>query len=159
MIFLIFPSWSSFFNFKYISKALRYRYGNICLHNAAVIFILHISLKMNCSHPLISHYHFVNLSDSKYNTKCYLKVDGNSLNNDTAYCYSPIESIIAGVGASFQSIAGVILNLLVIIALLRTGSVRKEYITPSIISLAGTDLLYSVFTLPMMAVRYFIGYV
>ena len=113
---------------------------------------------MHCSHPNISHYHVVDLTGSKYNDKCYLKVDINSeLNSDTSYCYSNTESIIAGLSATFQSIAGITLNFLIIVALLRTKSIRKEYITPSIISLIVTDLLFSMFTLPMMAVRYFVG--
>ena len=111
-------------------------------------------------HPNISHYHLVNLSGSDYNNQCYLKVDVNSiLGNDTGYCYTNIQSVIAGLGAILQSIVGIALNLLVIVALLRTKHVRKEYITPSIVSLIATDLLFSFFTLPMMAARYFIGYV
>jgi len=86
-------------------------------------------------------------------------VDGNKLNNITDYCYSHAESLIAGVGATLQSVAGVALNILVILALLKTKSVRNEYITPAIVSLIVTDLLFSMFTLPMLAVRYFLGYV
>ena len=113
---------------------------------------------MTCFHPNISHYHLVNLSNSKYNTECYLKVDVNSaLSNDTEYCYTTAESIIAGLGATFQSIAGTILNFLVIVALIRTKSIRHEYITPSILSLIVTDLLFSTITLPMLAARYLIG--
>ena len=113
---------------------------------------------MNCSHPLISHYHLEKLNDSDYNTECYLKVDLKSvLSNETAYCYSTSASVIAGLGAILQSIVGVTLNLLVILALLRTRSIRREYVTPSVVSLSGTDLIFSMFTLPMMSVRYLIG--
>ena len=96
---------------------------------------------MTCFHPNISHYHLVNLSNSKYNMECYLKVDVNfALSNDTEYCYTTAESIIAGLGATFQSIAGTILNFPVIVALIRTKSIRHEYITPSILSLIVTAL-------------------
>ena len=118
-----------------------------------------LNLKMDHLRSNISHYHFVNLTVSDYNDYCYLKVDGNKLNTITDYCYSHAESLIAGVGATLQSVAGVTLNILVILALLRTKSVRNEYITPAIVSLIVTDLLFSMFTLPMLAARYFLGYV
>ena len=105
----------------------------------------------------ISHYHLVNLTDSIYNFECYLKTDVNyNLSNDTKFCYTPTESIVAGLGASLQGIAGTILNFLVIVALLGTKSIRHEYITPSILSLVVTDLLFSTVTLPIMATRYFV---
>ena len=109
----------------------------------------------------ISHYHLMNLSGThEYNKQCYLKVDVNSvLDNDTAYCYSTAVSIIGGLGATFQSMLGSFLNILVILALLNDASLRKEYLTPSIISLASTDLLFSMFSLPMVAIRYFVKYV
>ena len=107
----------------------------------------------------VSHYHLVNLTDS-YMTTCYLKVDMRStLNDSTEYCYSTEESIIAGVAATFQGIAGTFLNFLFIVAVLKHANLRKEYLTPSIISLATTDLLFSAFTLPMLAIRYFSQYV
>ena len=118
-----------------------------------------LNLKMDHLRSNISHYHLVNLTTSDYNDYCYLKVDGNKLNNITDYCYSHAESLIAGVGATLQSVAGVALNILVILALLKTKSVRNEYITPAIVSLIVTDLLFSMFTLPMLAVRYFLEYV
>ena len=118
-----------------------------------------LNLKMDHLRSNISHYHLVNLTSSDYNDYCYLKVDGNKLTNITDYCYSRAESLIAGVGATLQSVAGVTLNILVILALLRTKSVRNEYITPAIVSLIVTDLLFSMFTLPMLAARYFLGYV
>ena len=118
-----------------------------------------LNLKMDHLRSNISHYHLVKLTTSEYNDYCYLKVDGNKLNNITDYCYSHAESLMAGVGATLQSVAGVTLNILVILALLKTKSVRNEYITPAIVSLIVTDLLFSMFTLPMLAARYFLGYV
>ena len=103
----------------------------------------------------ISHYLRVNLTDAHMDI-CYLKVDMNSeLDNSTDYVYSDGESILAGLGATFQSIAGTILNILVIVALLKNTILRKEYLTPAIISLSLTDLLFSVITLPALAHRYF----
>ena len=107
----------------------------------------------------ISHYHLVNLKGASM-TKCYLKVAMDSILDDsTDYCYGDEESILAGLGALLQAIAGTILNLLVILALLKTKQLRKEYLTPAIVSLALTDLLFSAVTLPMLAHRYFSQYV
>ena len=101
----------------------------------------------------ISHYCRTNLAD---NRTCYLKVDQNSdLSNSTDYCYSEGESILAGLGATFQAVVGTVLNLLVIVALMKNTHLRKEYLTPAIISLTVTDLLFSVVTLPALAHRYF----
>ena len=109
----------------------------------------------------ISHYRRVNLPDAHMDI-CYLKVDMNLnwtdyglIADSTDYCYSEGESILAGLGATFQAIAGTILNLLVIVALLKNTNLRKEYLTPAIISLSLTDLLFSVVTLPALAHRYF----
>ena len=103
----------------------------------------------------ISHYQLVNLTNAFMKT-CYLKVDmRSSLDNSTDYCYSNAESVLAGLGATLEAIAGSILNLLVIVALVRNPYLRKEYMTTSIVSLAITDFLFSIVTLPMLAHRYF----
>lgn len=79
------------------------------------------------------------------------------LGNSTEWVYYPAESICAGLGANFQSISGFTLNLLVVLALLRTPSLRKDYLTLFILSLAATDLIYSTVTLPIIAARNFAG--
>ena len=118
----------------------------------------------NISHHLIdgepvSHYHLVDLDDSA-NQQCYLKVDVNSpLDNSTDYMYTPAQSIFSGLGATFLSIFGFSLNLLFIWALVKDTKLRQEYLTPPILSLATTDLLYSMITLPITATRYFVKYV
>ena len=104
----------------------------------------------------ISHYHLMSLTNSSMR-QCYLKVDMLSkLDNSTDYCYNEVESILGGVGSTIQAIAGTILNLLVILALLKNEHLRKEYLTPAIISLSTTDLIFSILTLPMLAHRYFL---
>ena len=103
----------------------------------------------------ISHYQLVDLRNA-FMTECYLKVDMRSrLDNSTDYCYSDAESILGGLGATLEAIAGSILNLLVILALIRNAHIRKEYMTRAIVSLATTDFLFSIVTLPMLAHRYF----
>ena len=110
----------------------------------------------------ISHYHLLNLTESlqEYNKQCYLKIDVNSeLDNRTEYVYSNAVSVVGGLGALFISILGTFLNVIVIAALIKDVALRKEYLTPPILSLATTDLLYSMCTLPAMAIRYFVKYV
>ena len=104
----------------------------------------------------VSHYHLVDLENNDYMKKCYLKVDMNSkLDESTDYVYSEMQSTLGGVGATIESILGIILNLLVIVALVENPYIRKQYLTPAIVSLATTDLLYSFITLPMQAHNYF----
>ena len=103
----------------------------------------------------ISHYQLMDLRNA-FMKECYLKVDMRSrLDNSTDYCYSDAESILGGLGATLEAIAGSILNLLVIVALIKNSHIRKEYMTRAIVSLASTDFLFSIVTLPMLAHRYF----
>ena len=113
----------------------------------------------NISHMVegknVSHYHKVELEDA-HMEECYLKVDMMSkLSNSTDYVYSETESILGGLGATIEAIAGSILNFLVIAALTKNAHLRKQYMTPSIVSLATTDLLFSLITLPMLSHHYF----
>ena len=120
----------------------------------------------NSSHTLcsgnecnnISHYHLVNLTGSNTSMdECYLKVNLDStLDGNTSFVYGTTESVFAGIGSTILAIVGTFLNFLVILALLRSNKLRKEYLTPSVVSLATTDLLYSMLTLPMLALRYFV---
>ena len=103
----------------------------------------------------VSHYHKVELEDAHMN-QCYLKVDMMSkLSDSTDYVYTEEESILGGLGATIEAIAGSILNFLVIAALTKNTHLRKQYMTPSIVSLATTDLLFSLITLPMLSHHYF----
>ena len=129
----------------------------------------------NASEPF---YHLINLQEP-HHEHCYLKVRISEENPSSCtyienrtkhelclipvldashdWVYSPNESIFAGVSATLQAIAGVILNLLVFAVFLRFRTFRKEYLTPFILSLATTDLIYSLVTLPIIAARNFAG--
>ena len=109
------------------------------------------------NHSNKSHYHLVKVSDSSM-TECYLKI-GEGLDNTTGCVYSEAASMIGGIGALFTAIVGFTLNFLVICALMKTPSLRKEYLTPFLISLALTDILFSAMALPMTSARYFARYV
>ena len=64
--------------------------------------------------------------------------------------------VAAGVVVTIGSIGGTLLNLLVIIALFRSPQLRKEYLTPFIISNAMTDLIFSAIPLPTLSTRLFL---
>ena len=134
------------------------------------------------SHLSDPFYHPIELNDTHHDN-CFLKVrlfESNEsrcpfieyrnvtttdlclepvLNGSTGWVFSQAESVFAGVTATLQATLGAVLNLLVIAVFLRTRSFRKEYLTPFILSLAATDLIYSSITLPIIAVRDFAGYV
>ena len=105
----------------------------------------------------ISHYHDVDLDGSDYNDHCYLKVDLNSaLDNSTDYIYSSALTVFAGVGCFLESLVGQVLNLIVLLALCKDAKLRKEYLFIPVVSLILTDYLFSITTLPMLSVRFFV---
>ena len=120
-----------------------------------------------------SYFRKVNLSGSSYNDHCYLKTQFKKLEDDDmdcpgdeidGYCsllsdktdwiYSTGHSITACLFLTPLSVAGFILNFLVILAVVKTPSLRKEYLSSFIISLAVTDLIMSTFTLPILVAKY-----
>lgn len=111
---------------------------------------------------ILSSYEKVNLNSSQYFDFCWLKhnstLNKSSLNQiDTDFVYSDTLASIAGSFNVFQSVSGTILNVLVILALFKSTELRKERLTPSIISIAVTDFLFSEYVLPIATVSWFIG--
>ena len=122
----------------------------------------------------VRHYLEVNLT-SKHFKKCWTKIDPNSeigtrlsadpslvdsdcaqdLFRDPDFMYSETEAMTAGGFNTLQSIVGSILNCMVILAILRSTDLRKEYLTPCILSIAITDFLFSIVVLPVMAITFF----
>ena len=123
----------------------------------------------NCSHNTSQrHYHWVALTDSEYNENCWMPVDGTLdhngnqisnpvISNDTSYVYDGIPTIWAGLGTGIESILGVILNGLIIMALLKNTKLRSDYLTPAIVSLALTDFLFSFLSLAPFSIHFFMG--
>ena len=111
------------------------------------------------------HYHWVNLTDSEYNEHCWLPVDGHNGSltsnqvrpSDTKYILDGVTTIWAGLGAGIESVLGVILNGLVIVALLKSAKLRRDYLTPAIISLALTDFLFSFLSLGHFSIHFFMA--
>ena len=91
-------------------------------------------------------------SNSSFNVYTFLKNDDYDLELNDNYA----KNVVAGVFVTIESIGGTLLNLLVIIALLRNTQLRKEYLTPFIISNAMTDLIFSSISLPTMSIRCFL---
>ena len=102
--------------------------------------------------------------DATTNDMCWIKLNASSnvytfQKNDDDLEFNDIqyaETVAAGVVVTIESIGGSLLNLLVIIALLRNLQLRKEYLTPFIISNAMTDLIFSSIPLPTLSTRLFL---
>ena len=94
--------------------------------------------------------YFVSVSTqntSKFFECCWMMVDPKTqdeavLSRDPGYVYSSAQSTLAGLLAMLLSIVGAILNFLVICAIIRSRSLRKEYLTPSILCLSIVDFIF-----------------
>ena len=87
---------------------------------------------------------------------CWMKVDNqsnffpmNSTNPDLVY--SEEATILGGVISIILSFFGLILNSFVIFGIAKSPELQKEYLTPTIISIALTDLIFSIINLPIQA--------
>ena len=104
------------------------------------------------------------LIDATNDDICWIKLNASSnvytfQKNDDDLEFNDIqyaETVAAGVVVTIESIGGSLLNLLVIIALLRNPQLRKEYLTPFIISNAMTDFLFSSIPLAALSIRCFL---
>ena len=70
-----------------------------------------------------------------------MKVDSTSkdlddLLEDTSYVYTEVESLMAGMAVVLLAIGGSFLNFILIAAIVRCPELRKEYIAPSVVSIA-----------------------
>ena len=89
-------------------------------------------------------YQEIPFNSSNYFETCWIKTNQNKLNlTFDIFLPEPQASIVAFVVA-IQSIAGIVLNFLVIASLLRNPQLRKAYLTPSIVSIAITDWVFSI---------------
>ena len=101
-----------------------------------------------------SYVKLVKINTSDYFDQCWLHVDPSSTipivrSTDPSFVYTPTESIIFGIGYIPLSIMGSVLNLLVMLAILKSPELRKEYLTPSIFSIALNDFIFSICTIPI----------
>ena len=96
---------------------------------------------------------------SEYFKKCWMKTSAN-LSDDTenlgmSSLYSRSTLNVAGTLIGIESIGGVLLNAIMLIILLRKPDLRKEYLTPSIISIALSDFLFCLICLPLLSLHFF----
>ena len=101
-------------------------------------------------------------NSSKYFNSCWMKIDPSTnisffQSNNTNYVYSEVESTLAGLLYSIESGGGLIMNVLLIMALLRSTKLYKEYLTPSIISISLNHVLYCVYSLPVQSLHFFLN--
>ena len=109
----------------------------------------------------LHYYDEIPLNYSGYFNTCWIKndleVNSSFLqSNDTRFVYSDAESITAGILHTFESIAGIVLNFFVFMAVVRNKGLRKEYFTPFIVSMAISDFIFSAYPVTLIAIGYFI---
>ena len=112
----------------------------------------------DCDHivEIFRHYHPVPLNSSKYINTCWTKL--NFLNStfshssDPSYYYTYNQAMTEGVLNSLLAISGVVLNLIVIFVIMRNSGIRKEYLTPSFLSIAISDLMFSSVIIPALCI-------
>ena len=91
---------------------------------------------------------------------CWMKVDSQAnstrlTSSNPDLVYSVIETNLGGVISTILSICGILLNSVIIFGIARSPDLRQEYLTPTIISIALTDLIYSIINLPIQANFFF----
>ena len=91
---------------------------------------------------------------SNYFECCWLMIDPKEEpeaveSKNPQFVYSIAESMTTGVFAMLLSIVGAVLNFLVICAIKRSQTLRKEYLTPSILCLSIIDFIFSVYILSL----------
>ena len=97
------------------------------------------------------------LNSSDYFEECWWTLEDqpeNILSDETSFVFSKIESYIAGVIFAFMSFAGVTLNFLLIVAILRNPKFRKEYLASSIVSMAISDFIFMSYFIPITSIHY-----
>ena len=100
------------------------------------------------------------INTSDYFDTCWMKIDHKAtssivLSRNPDYVFSETESTTFGLLNTLFSIAGALMNFMVFLVILRRPDVRKEYLTPSLLSIAMTDFVFSIITLPLEASSYF----
>ena len=98
------------------------------------------------------------INNSEIHKYCWWTLSGQNVSineNDTSFAYSDTEANAAGVIFGLESVAGTLLNFVLIVALLKNSEIRKEYMTKTIVSILVADFLFSIFFLPIMSLRFF----
>ena len=83
--------------------------------------------------------------------------DTSKFNETTPFLYDPVVANVGGLVATLFALCGFTFNLLVIASVMYHKKTREQTLTPFIISLCSSDLIYSTATLPFYAIRLFAG--
>ena len=86
--------------------------------------------------------------------KCWWN-DTSKFNETTPFLYDPVVANVGGLVATLFALCGFTFNLLIIASVMYHKKTREQTLTPFIISLCGSDLIYSIATLPFYAIRLF----
>ena len=82
----------------------------------------------------------------------------SSKDDSTPFIYDDFEAILGASFSTLLAICGFTFNLLVISAVMYHRKTREQTLTPFIISLCTSDLIFSLATLPLFAIRFFARY-
>ena len=86
--------------------------------------------------------------------KCWWN-DTSKFNETSPFLYDPVVANVGGLVATLFALCGFTFNLLIIASVMYHKKTREQTLTPFIISLCGSDLIYSIATLPFYAIRLF----
>ena len=86
--------------------------------------------------------------------KCWWN-DTSKFNETTPFLYEPVVANVGGLVATLFALCGFTFNFLIIASVMYHKKTREQTLTPFIISLCGSDLIYSIATLPFYAIRLF----
>ena len=81
--------------------------------------------------------------------------DTSKFNETSPFLYDPVVANVGGFVATLFALCGFTFNFLIIASVMYHKKTREQTLTPFIISLCGSDLIYSIATLPFYAIRLF----
>ena len=81
--------------------------------------------------------------------------DTSKFNETTPFLYEPVVANVGGFVATLFALCGFTFNFLIIASVMYHKKTREQTLTPFIISLCSSDLIYSIATLPFYAIRLF----
>ena len=81
--------------------------------------------------------------------------DTSKFNETTPFLYGHVVANVGGLVATLFALCGFTFNFLIIASVMYHKKTREQTLTPFIISLCGSDLIYSIATLPFYAIRLF----
>ena len=85
--------------------------------------------------------------------------DSSVKNDSTPFHYDTLEASLGGSFSMIFSLVGFTFNLLIIASVMYHRKTREQTLTPFIISLSSSDLIFSIATLPFFAIRFFARYI